>query len=192
MFAMITQNTVTDENGVETQLQSVSQMGQLSDLFPNTSFPPSGPNQEWMDLHGIARVVNYLPYDSATQKLVTAQSPTVVGNVVSLVDVVLLSAGELKAARVSQLNQAAKMLEDEVQTHMDSSAKSMGYDNLMSAISYVGDNDPLFSAQGQAFKNWRSVCWKFCFDYEADVVSGLKSLPTRDELIAQLPELVLS
>jgi hypothetical protein len=48
-----------------------STVGEIADhksLFPNTSFPASGPSIQWLAANSCAEVVTFLAYDSATQK----------------------------------------------------------------------------------------------------------------------------
>jgi hypothetical protein len=48
-----------------------SNIGEIADhksLFPNTSFPKSGPDADWLAANSCAEVVVFLAYDSATQK----------------------------------------------------------------------------------------------------------------------------
>jgi len=48
-----------------------STIGDIADckvLFPNTSFPKSGPDAGWLTLNSCAEVVTFLPFDAATQK----------------------------------------------------------------------------------------------------------------------------
>ena len=48
-----------------------SNIGEIADhksLFPNTSFPASGPDADWLAANSCAEVVVFLAYDSATQK----------------------------------------------------------------------------------------------------------------------------
>jgi hypothetical protein len=51
--------------------QTVEQVGDYQVLFPNTSFPSSGPTPEWMAENSCMYVNTYLPYDQATQVLTT-------------------------------------------------------------------------------------------------------------------------
>ena len=50
--------------------QTVEQVGDYQVLFPNTSFPSSGPTDEWMTANSCMYVNTYLPYDQSTQILV--------------------------------------------------------------------------------------------------------------------------
>jgi len=48
-----------------------STIGEIADhksLFPNTSFPKTGPDSDWLAANSCAEVVVFLAYDSATQK----------------------------------------------------------------------------------------------------------------------------
>ena len=48
-----------------------STVGEIADhksLFPNTSFPKSGPDADWLAANSCAEVVVFLAFDSATQK----------------------------------------------------------------------------------------------------------------------------
>lgn len=49
--------------------QTVEQVGDYQSLFPNTSFPPSGPDAEWMAENSCLPVSVWVPYDTATQYL---------------------------------------------------------------------------------------------------------------------------
>jgi hypothetical protein len=85
-----------------------------------------------------------------------------------------------------------KKLTDSVQLHMDSVAQSKGYDNIFSAATYAEEPSiPKFQAEGIAFRKWRSEVWDFCYAYLDDVTNGIKEVPTVEQLISELPSLVL-
>lgn len=78
-----------------------------------------------------------------------------------------------------------------IQGMMDQAAKEKGYDDIKSAVTYVDDDDPVFDAEGRAFKSWRSSVWRTCYRILADVESGNRPEPTTAELLAELPKLIL-
>lgn len=79
-----------------------------------------------------------------------------------------------------------------VQAHMDAAARAAGYDDIKSAVTYAEEPAvPKFQQEGQAFRAWRSLCWAACYEVMADVQTGSRSVPTADELIADLPALPL-
>ena len=71
------------------------------------------------------------------------------------------------------------------QSHMDAYARSWGYDDIRSAVSYVGDPYPRFAAEGLAMRNWRSAVWAYLDTASADPLPD--PLPTREEFLALLP-----
>jgi len=75
---------------------SIEQTGELSVLFPNVSFPASGPSDEWMTENNLVPVTYFKAYDAATQKLVSCEAYLEDGAVYA-VNVESLSADELAA-----------------------------------------------------------------------------------------------
>ena len=53
------------------------------------------------------------------------------------------------------------------QNLLNSTAQSWGYDNMVSAVSYVGSNNAQFSAEGTALSNWRDTIWAKVIEIEA-------------------------
>ena len=47
---------------------TIAEIAEHKSLFPNTSFPKSGPDADWLAANLCAEVVVFLAYDSATQK----------------------------------------------------------------------------------------------------------------------------
>jgi len=78
-----------------------------------------------------------------------------------------------------------------VQTHLDMQARAKNYDDIVSACSYAGAPNP-FQGEGQAFVKWRGDVWAKCYAIMAEVQGGQRPAPSIPDLIAELPELVLS
>lgn len=79
-----------------------------------------------------------------------------------------------------------------VQSHMDSTAQSSGYDDIKTACTYADESAvPQFQSEGQAFRAWRSLVWAYCYEIMADVLDGKRQVPTEEQLIAELPKLTL-
>ena len=76
-----------------------------------------------------------------------------------------------------------------VQSYMDSTAQTRGYDNIHTACSYANSTDHIFAAEGQACLQWRDKVWRKCYDILAEVKAGTREIPTVEELIAELPAL---
>ena len=77
-----------------------------------------------------------------------------------------------------------------VQDHMDATVQTRGYDNINSACSYATSTDAVFLAEAQACVAWRDKVWRYCYDTLAEVLAGERDIPTAEELITELPELV--
>lgn len=76
-------------------------VGDYRDLFPNTSFPPSGPSAEFMQENGCVGVTMFKPYDNNTQKLVPCE-PYFENGQVFTVRVDALTQDELDAATANK------------------------------------------------------------------------------------------
>ncbi len=79
-----------------------------------------------------------------------------------------------------------------IQRHMDEAAVRVGYDDIKTAVTYADEPSvPKFQAEGQALRAWRSLVWAYGYEQIAAVQSGERTLPTPEELIAELPPLVM-
>lgn len=78
-----------------------------------------------------------------------------------------------------------------VQDFMDSKAQELNYDSIFTAITYENDTNIKFAKEAEAFKAWRSKVWTICYAVLDDVLVGNRTMPTKEELIAELPELVI-
>ena len=82
--------------------------------------------------------------------------------------------------------QEMKKISISIQNHLDTKAQSLRYDNINAIGKYVGYvND--FQAEAEALGAWASSCWKVAGQIEADVQSGVRVMPTVDEVLAELP-----
>jgi len=75
---------------------AIEQTGDLYVLFPNVSFPASGPEAEWMAENNLVPVTYFKAHDAATQKLVSCEAYLEGGDVYA-VNVEALSEEELTA-----------------------------------------------------------------------------------------------
>ena len=79
-----------------------------------------------------------------------------------------------------------------VQAHMDAAARSLGYDDLKSAVTYADEPAvPRFQEEGRAFRVWRSLVWARYYELLDEVKAGEREPLTADEVIALLPVLEL-
>jgi hypothetical protein len=81
-----------------------------------------------------------------------------------------------------------KLLEIAVQKHLDKAAQAQGYDNIHSASIRAGYVGP-FQAEGIKFASWMDSCWAKAYEVLAEVEANSRTIPTAEELVAELPVL---
>lgn len=79
---------------------------------------------------------------------------------------------------------------DAIQKHLDTTAKTRGYDGILSLASYAVSAHPPFAAEGRAGANWRDAVWGYGYQVLAAVQAGTRTVPTPEALIAELPLMV--
>jgi hypothetical protein len=85
-------------------LTSPITVGDYRELFSNTSFPVSGPSDEFLTSNNAKKVTLFKDHDRLTQKLVSC-APYDDGEFVSVVQVESLTAEEIQAAKDSAMAQ---------------------------------------------------------------------------------------
>ena len=85
--------------------------------------------------------------------------------------------------------QTLRTYEDRVQRHLDSVAKSRGYDNTYTCLSYLSSTDEVWRTEANAFNAWRDQVWRKCHEILNAFMSGLLTQPTPEELIKMLPSI---
>ena len=79
----------------------VTKVGDYRALFPQTSFPASGPSDEFLAANSAMKVNVWLPYDQMTEKL-SACPPYIDGDWVYTVEVVPLTPEDIDARNEAQ------------------------------------------------------------------------------------------
>lgn len=79
-----------------------------------------------------------------------------------------------------------------VQNFLDAKAKELLYDSCLSVCSYIDTGVAKFDAEGRAFRAWRSAVWAKGYEILAQVQAGQRPIPTEEQLIAELPQLVIN
>lgn len=65
-------------------------------------------------------------------------------------------------------------------------ARSMKYNDIVSAVSYKGDANPVFAAEADALSTWRSSVWTTANQLLAEVASGTRPVPTNFKEVKDL------
>ena len=72
-------------------------------------------------------------------------------------------------------------IEQAIQNMLDAKARELRYDNMMSARSYAGFENP-FQSEAQALAAWCANCW-----LKAGELEALGTVMTAEEVLAQMP-----
>lgn len=76
-----------------------------------------------------------------------------------------------------------------IQHHLDSFALTRNYDSILSASTYATSTNPKFHTEGQYAVKARDLTWAKAYAIFDDVLSGVRLMPTTEEIIADLPPL---
>jgi len=63
------------------------------------------------------------------------------------------------------------------------------YYNVYTVISYIGDPNLKYDAEGKTVRTWRSQVWEKAIDIQNKALSGQMEIPTLEELIAMLSKI---
>lgn len=84
-----------------------------------------------------------------------------------------------------------KRLTDGVQNWMDSKVQERNYDNVHTCVgTYLYSPIEKFRLEAEAVRDWVSYVWAKCYEILAQVEAGERDIPTLEEVIAELPELI--
>lgn len=86
--------------------------------------------------------------------------------------------------------QQISAIENAIDAHILATANAKGYNSTESCLLYVGDVNAQWNAEAVAFKAWRSQCWEYVIQEQAKIELGIRTLPTPEEAVAELPLMV--
>ena len=73
------------------------------------------------------------------------------------------------------------------QNHLDARAKTMGYENIATAVTYTGSGVAEWAAEANALTSWRDDVWGKVYEILADIDSGARTAPDAATFISELP-----
>ena len=77
-----------------------------------------------------------------------------------------------------------------IQAHLDATARTRGYDGILSLCSYATSRNPRFGAEGQAGVAWRDQVWAAGYEVMGSILGGKRGIPTAEDMVAEMPEMV--
>ena len=148
------------------------------DAFPNTSFSPNGPSDDFLADQGYAKVSVFKDHDRATQKLVPAE-PYYQAPWVYTVAVADKTPEELAADQAAAVAALQASIVVAVEQRLNDFAKTRGYDDIKSASDYAAQTAvPKFQQEGQYALNQRAATWAKLYEMLAEVQAGTRPMPT--------------
>lgn len=94
-------------------------------------------------------------------------------------------------AQQPSIEQRAAALLRVVDAHLNAAAQAKGYDSIITAALRAALPSSPFHTEGLAFGNWMDAVYAKCYEVLAQVQADEIAEPTKEELIAMLPVLVL-
>jgi hypothetical protein len=88
------------------------------------------------------------------------------------------------------IEEQLKHLSSVVRMHMHTKVQEKDYDNIISACSYISSTNDQFREEAQKCIEWRDNVWEMFHAITQDVHSRLIEVPTEEDLIKMLPELI--
>lgn len=135
----------------------------------------------WKEFGALAQYVELVDHDSGEVRIKAGTSPENVSAIEAIV------ASHDPTAFDPEQQRAA--LEAALDAHIDGVAKAKGYDSRITAALRAGYNNP-WQAEGAAFGSWMDTCYAKANEIQAAVEAGERPVPTVEELIAEMPEMV--
>lgn len=96
---------------------------------------------------------------------------------------------ELRKPHPETPEQNIARLEAVIDNYLDNQAKEFRYESIRTMVTYENDPNPKFHAEGLGAKQFRSAIYTLGVSLIDEVQSGLREVPTEEELLALMPKL---
>ena len=88
------------------------------------------------------------------------------------------------------LEEIKKELDQFVEEFLDTAPKERDFAGIVSLCSYALSTNPKWQAEALAGIAWRDQVYSHCNQVIAEVLAGTRPVPTKEQLLAELPKLV--
>lgn len=114
------------------------------------------------------------------------------GTVLALeaVDLEAVAASSVPFIQAEQVDAVIASYAAAIQQRLDDFVQSRGYDSILSACTYATSVVPRFKSEAQYCVEARDATWAACYAIMGEVQAGQRAMPTLDEVMIQLPELM--
>lgn len=141
-----------------------------------------GTSAETLKSFGYLPVIGIEPeYDRLTHRVANVSYVVGTNEVIKTYEVVAIPQEEIIATTV-------KAMEEAIETHINTTVKAKGYNSQDSIAKYLVSGNP-FEPECKAISLWIGSVWIYAHQVQADVLAGTRTMPTLEELIAELPKL---
>jgi hypothetical protein len=172
-------NTVTLEFAIS--------FAEVRAAFPNTSVP--------VNVSAIGDFVRYEdtpmpdhdPDNYSIQEVIPEQVEGQWVQKWALVELTEEQKASIRAQKVEALRQETEIA---LRERLDAFSQTRRYDNIISLATYANSNNLTRKAEGQYGVDARDAHWDAIIAIEAEVLAGTRTLPTVDEVMAEMPALV--
>jgi|HubBroStandDraft_2_1064218.scaffolds.fasta_scaffold07725_4 hypothetical protein len=76
-----------------------------------------------------------------------------------------------------------------LQARMDDEARTRGYDDIRSGVSYLGSAIVQFANEATALNEWRDAVWLYGLTVLNSAQSGSSALPSLDDFVSAMPQM---
>lgn len=153
-------------------------VGDIRLAYPHTSFGELDTEDE-RNAFGLYRILDVRPeHDARTQVLVEIEP--------AVIDGMLHRQWRVDPAPVEHVIASVQAA---VQKRLDDFARTRNYDGILSAATYATSSVLKFAAEGQYAVQARDASWAACYQVMADVQAGRRSMPSVEQVLAELPAL---
>jgi hypothetical protein len=123
-------------------------------------------------------------HNSETQRINSSEQPSLVNGVWTVTKTVTaLSEAEID----DKFQQTIRPLEIAVSNALDSLAATMGYDNVIALCSYINSTNSTYKSEALYMNGLRDMVWEELYNITNAAKAGERTLPTEEELFAELP-----
>lgn len=168
---------------------AVVEVNDYRQMFPNTSFPRTGPDAEFMAANNLMYVHVGRPCNELTHRLVPS-APYIEDGKVYTVQLEALTPEQQTAREAARKQALIKAFTDEAQSRLDRFAMERGYGSMISVCTYDTSSVPRYAADALRARTLRDQWWSVLNQIMADVLAAARPEPSSfDDIAGELPAL---
>ena len=168
---------------------TIEHIGTTQELFPNTSFVKDIITDDFLELNSCMRVVESLQFNSSTHKQVVLEVPRIEDRIVYTTELLELTDDEKQQLQIEKIEQLKQLVNMNTNVKIDAFARNLGYDSMLSLISYQTSTNPKYAEEANRGINYRDSIWLVAEKLVSNAVDG-GIVPSSDEIIDILSNVV--